>query len=102
VARAAITTTRKMPSTPAATAQPGSAQRRAAEQCRASRDGQAVRHSRQFVHSAERTDASRSTGSIDGQACAHFAQSMQAGAVRRMRVGLTSATRPSIAPYGQR
>ena len=42
----------------------------------------------------------RSTGRPAGQAFAHFAQSMQASALRVMRVGLTSATSPINAPYG--
>src|SRR6266545_6280627 len=54
------------------------------------------------VHSAERIDASVATGRPAGHAVVHFPQSMQASVVLVIRVGLTSATRPIIAPYGHR
>src|SRR5512139_1130540 len=56
----------------------------------------------QALHSADPIDNAVSTGSPDGQATAHFAQSMHASGLRRMRVGLMSATMPVIAPYGHR
>ena len=84
------------------TAQVGIARDRPTERRRAPWAGQMVTHSRHPVHSEDFTVMSRSTGSSAGQAFAHFAQSMHASASRRTRVGLTSDTRPSSAPYGQR
>jgi hypothetical protein len=45
---------------------------------------------------------SLSTGNDEGQAFAHFAQSMHVAVLRRMRIGLKSEASPSSAPYGHR
>ena len=85
-----------------ATAQVGMARERPTDRRSAPSAGQTATHSRHPVHSADLTVVSRSTGSSDGQAFAHLAQSMHASASRRMRAGLNSETRPTRAPYGQR
>src|ERR1019366_9741173 len=69
---------------------------------RASFAGQTATHSRQPVHSADLIVTSWSTSSADGQALAHFAQSMQVSGLRRMRAGLKNDVIPSNAPYGHR
>ena len=54
------------------------------------------------MHSADLMVISLSTGSADGQAFAHFAQSMHASSERRMRSRLGREAMPSNAPYGHR
>src|ERR1700739_3521068 len=56
--------------------------------------GQTATHSKQPVHSTERICTSLSTGSADGQAFAHFAQSMHVSVSRRIRAGLDQEVRP--------
>src|SRR5215471_310567 len=60
--------------------------------------GHTATHSRHPVHSADLIVTSFSTGKFDGQAFAHFAQSMQPSTLRRMRAGLRSEVIPSSAP----
>ena len=85
-----------------ATAQVGMARERPTDRRNAPSAGQTATHSRQPVHSADLTVVSRSTGRSDGQALAHFAQSMQTPASRRMRAGLKREASPTSAPYGHR
>ena len=66
--------------------------------CSAPSDGQTATHSRHPVHSADLIVTSLSTGNEDGQAFAHFAQSMQRLAERRIRNGLSREVNPSNAP----
>src|SRR5579859_6390579 len=60
--------------------------------------GQTATHSRHPVHSADLMVTNLSTGSAEGQALKHFAQSMQVSGLRRMRAGLRSDVIPSSAP----
>src|SRR5208283_5099874 len=60
--------------------------------------GQTATHSRQPVHSTDLMETSLSTGSDDGQALAHFAQSMQASGSRRIFAGLIHDVSPNSAP----
>lgn len=60
--------------------------------------GHTATHSRQPVHSPERICTSMSTGSDEGQAFAHFAQSMQVLSTRLIRTGLSIEAKPSNAP----
>src|ERR1700741_1194898 len=69
---------------------------------KASCAGRTATHSRQPVHSTERICASSSTGSAEGHALAHFAQSMRVSVFLRIRAGLSQEVRPSSAPYAQR
>ena len=50
--------------------------------------GHTATHSRQPVHSADLIVTSLSTGSAEGHALKHFAQSMQVSGFRRIRAGL--------------
>jgi hypothetical protein len=50
------------------------------------------------MHSAERICTNLSTGSVEGQALAHFPQSMQLFWLRVIRSGLKDASKPKSAP----
>ena len=60
--------------------------------------GQTATHSMQPVHSTDLMETSLSTGSDDGQAWAHFAQSMQGWGSRRIFAGLIHDVSPNSAP----
>src|SRR5689334_20075158 len=60
--------------------------------------GQTATHWRHPVHSADLIVMGLSTGSMEGQALGHLAQSMQDWGLRRMRCGLNRAASPSSAP----
>src|ERR1017187_5524486 len=64
--------------------------------------GQTATHSRHPVHSAERICTSLSTGSAEGHALAHLAQSIHVSRLRVIRAGLNKDASPSKAPYGHR
>src|SRR5215469_12451964 len=66
--------------------------------CNAPSAGHTATHSKHPVHSADLMVISLSTGRLDGQTLAHFAQSMQASGERRMRSGLSREARPNSAP----
>jgi hypothetical protein len=68
------------------------------ENCKASCAGQAATQTMHALHSADRICIRRSTGKPAGQARAHFPQSMQASASRRIFTGLSSDTNPISAP----
>ena len=71
--------------------------------CSAPSAGHTATHSKHPVHSADLIVSSLSTGNdADGQAFAHFAQSMHADSFRRMRNGLNTDDNPSSAPYGHK
>jgi hypothetical protein len=72
------------------------------DKLRVSFAGHTATHSRHPVHSADLIVTNWSTGNADGQAFAHFAQSMHVFTFRRMRAGLTSDVIPNSAPYGHR
>src|SRR5258705_12484316 len=97
-----------MAATPAANAQVGIRRDAGAGRiegramCRAPSAGQTATHSRHPGHSADLMGMSLSTGRAEGQAFAHFAQSMHASLLRRMRIRLKIEVRPTNAPYGHR
>jgi len=91
-------TPRNIAPNPAATTQPGTHLRLGAERNNASAAGHAATHCIQPVHSADLIVISRSIGSAEGQAFAHFPQSMHGSAFRRMRRGLANETSPISAP----
>src|ERR1017187_10314342 len=95
-------TPRNNVATPAAITQPGTRLRRGAERKRASAAGHAATHCIQPVHSADSIVMSRSIGNAEGQALAHFPQSMHKLGFRRMRRGLANETSPINASYGHR
>src|SRR3954468_9414004 len=94
VAFAYPTVPKKMTAIPAATAQAGTSRFAGAANTSAFSAGQTATHSMHAVHSADLIITNLSTGSFDGHAFAHFAQSIQVSGLRRILSGLNNAANP--------